>query len=410
MLRGAFVGPVALPKTGVSGLCWQLCGRHVHSALGQPDLQKRSRTSFHTVRCAISANKTSRSVRKPRRRRPSSNRSFSSYMDEVSSNALLEQCEVVKLSNDIRAGMSVESASRKLEIQLKRRPSNIEIAKHLGRTVEDVRDARLRGAAAKNVLVSSNLRLVRSVCRRMKNQQIGSSVDNSNGVVDAIGTGLALDDMIQEGSVGLIRAAEKYDASLGYKFSTYATWWIRAAVMRAITSQSRSIRVPSTIVDDYTRIKREYERQRQAGVLKPSDVTVARELGITSAKLRFVVNVVTRIPASLDLSIGSSESGRKSTLGELVEGDDRVEERMVEEMQQRELDRALKMKLKPTERAAVRLRFGLDDGHSRTLREIARMLGLSKERVRQIIFRSLAKLNKPDMKRILKDYVGSNSS
>lgn len=330
------------------------------------------------------------------------NRSFATYMDEVSSYALLEQREVTMLARDIRAGVEVEDAQRALTATLRRRASLPELGERLGRSPEEVRDAVLRGTAAKNRLVAANLRLVSSVARRI------AGTRGHKAGVDRVGTGssgLALEDMIQEGSVGLIRAAEKYDASRGYQFSTYATWWIRASVMRAITTQSRSIRVPSTVVDEYARIRKEYERQRQSGIFAPSDVDVASELGITPAKLRFVVSVVTRTPASLDLAVGSPDEPSKSTLGELVEGDDRVEERMVETMQRRELDRALQLVLKPIERAAVRLRFGLDDGHPRTLREIGSMLGLSKERVRQLSFRALAKLNTPEMRKTLTEYL-----
>lgn len=353
------------------------------------------------------AQRSSPLPRKPPRRRartPDSNRTFSSYMDEISSTSLLEHREIIKLSTEIRAGVAVEEARRKLMQRLKRRPSIPEIATSLKRTPDQVRDALLRGTAAKNRLVASNLRLVSSVCRKMSNMR-PSSMDNSKGM-GSTSSGLALDDMIQEGSVGLIRAAEKYDASLGYKFSTYATWWIRAAVMRAITSQSRSIRVPSTVVDDYNRIKKEFEIQRQSGVINPSEKSVAQAIGITPAKLRFVVNVVTRTTASLDLAVGAAgePSSTMRSLSEFIEGDDRVEERMVEDMQKRELDRALKLVLMPTERAAVRLRFGLDDGHPRTLREIGRMLGLSKERVRQIAFQALAKLNTPEIRETLRRY------
>ncbi len=313
-------------------------------------------------------------------------------MDEISYTDLLEQREVVSLAGEIRDGMLVENVQRDLTTELQRRPSLPELAEALGRPVDAVRVALLRGTAAKNKLVAANLRLVTSVTRKIKQ----SKTSNAGG--------LALEDMIQEGSVGLIRAAEKFDASRGYKFSTYATWWIRASVFRAITTQSRSIRIPSTVIDEYSRIKKEYIRQSQAGHFEPDEKDVADALGITVAKLRFVIQVVTQPPASLDLAVGDG-TGPRSSLVELVEGDDNVEERMVERMQRMELDRALTKALKPMERAAVRLRFGLDDGIPRTLREIGGMLGLSKERVRQLSFIALTKLNTPEIRKTLTDYL-----
>lgn len=340
--------------------------------------------------------------RRSRSRTPSVNRSFATYMDEMTNSVLLEQREVISLAKDIRAGVEVENAQRVLSAELERRPTLAELGERLECTPTYVRDSLLRGTAAKNRLVAANLRLVTSIARRISFSKTGGAKDGArrNG-----SSSLALEDMIQEGAVGLIRAAEKYDASRGYKFSTYATWWIRAAVMRAITTQSRSIRVPSTVVDEYSRIKKEYERQRNGGVLAPTENDVAGALGITAAKLRFVVSVVTRAPTSLDVTVGAPGEAAKSTLGELVEGDDRVEEQMVETMQRKELDGALKLALKPIERAAVRLRFGLDDGHPRTLREIGLMLGLSKERVRQLVFRALGKLNTPEIRATLQEYL-----
>lgn len=315
---------------------------------------------------------------------------FQAYMDEISREELLCQGEVVALATRIKEGVAVEDAEREMAVELGRRPSVPELAERLACGVADVQKRRMAGTAAKNALVAANLRLVTSVARK-----VGSTKGTSTA-------GIALDDMIQEGSVGLIRAAEKFDATRGYKFSTYATWWIRAFVMRSISTQSRTIKIPSTIVDEYSRIRKEYARLGQAGTFVPSDDDVASALGITSAKLRFVVQAVTRVPTSLDLNVSSGmpDSGSR-TLGEVIEGGDNLEERMVEEMQRRELDAALRTTLKPLERAVVRLRFGLDDGHPRTLREVGEVLGLSKERIRQLIFRALPKLKTAEVKRVL---------
>lgn len=377
--------------------------------------KRRPRSVLHTAAIPISERndpekpeeervKQVTGPRRGRSRGPSAKRTFSAYIDEISSTGLLAQREVIQLSSEIREGIAIEEKQNKLSNKLKRRASLPEIADSLNIPEEEVRDALLRGKAAKNRLVASNLRLVTSVCRRMSSVRKGKNQDNRNQIASAA---LSLDDMIQEGSMGLIRAAEKYDGSRGYKFSTYATWWIRAAVMRAITTQSRSIRVPCTVVDEYQRIKKEFERRRQGGEPTPDEKTVAQELGISVGKMRFVLNSVSRTTASLDLSIGSHDGSTRSTLAELIEGDDRVEERLVEEMQRNELDLALKLALQPRERAIIRLRFGLDDGHPRTLHEIGRILGMSKERVRQVTFKSLAKLNTPEMRRRLNEYLAT---
>lgn len=316
--------------------------------------------------------------------------SFQAYMEEISRGDLLDQGEVITLAREIQQGVHVEQAQRAMEGKLGRRPSIPEIANELGIDVMEVQKRRMTGTAAKNALVAANLRLVTSVAKKVTLPKGGGN------------SGLALDDMVQEGSVGLIRAAEKFDAARGYKFSTYATWWIRAYIMRSISSQSRSIKVPGTIVDEYARIRKEYAALHERGIFKPTDEQVADRVGITAAKLRFVVNVVTQVPTSLDISLSPSGDDTNSrTLGEIIEGDDNIEERMVEDMQRKELDEALQQCLQPLERAVVRLRFGLDDGQPRTLKETGLLLGLSKERIRQIIYRALPKMKTPKIQQIL---------
>lgn len=318
---------------------------------------------------------------------------FRAYMSEISNGDLLGQSEILALAKQIRDGMSVERAQLDMQTQLGRRPSVPELAQRLGIQSADVQQRRMAGTAAKNALVSANLRLVTSVATKLV-----------KGKKRPVMQGLTLEDMVQEGSVGLLRAAEKFDASRGYKFSTYATWWVRAYVLRSITNQGRSIKVPSSVVDEYARIRKMYTELQESSGTKPSEDAVANRLGITPAKLRFVVTVVTQAPASLDVTIDyAGDSSNPRTLGDIITGDDHIEERMVEDMERRELDIAMRKHLRPLERAVIRLRFGLEDGQPRSFREIGELLNLSKERIRQIVFRALPKLKTPEIQRMLVD-------
>jgi RNA polymerase sigma factor (sigma-70 family) len=363
--------------------------------------------SFATVRRQTSpfgadhAERANVEARQARRRRARSARldasplqdPFKAYMEEISRSDLLDYTSVLALASSIKAGAAVETAQRELEDRAGDKPTLGQLAAHLDMTSAEVQRTLYAGTVAKNDLVAANLRLVSSIARKIEMTKTSTA-------------GIALDDMIQEGNVGLIRAAEKYDASRGYRFSTYATWWIRASVLRAITNQSRPIKVPSSIVEDYQRIRKERDRQVAAGMGRSDDKQVAEALGMTPAKVRFVVSVVTGSVSSLDIALGRySSDGSSRTLLEVLPGDDNVEERMVESMQRAELDKVLRFCLKPTERAAIRLRFGLDDGHARTLREVGELLSVSKERVRQLVFTALSKLKTPEVHTALVDYL-----
>lgn len=319
---------------------------------------------------------------------------FQLYMDEISRTEVLDHASVVALAGRIKERAKVEKAQDKLaKMTGDVRPTILQLAKELRMEPEEVQGKLNRGTVAKNDLVAANLRLVTSVAKKIQASKTGTA-------------GLALDDMIQEGTFGLIRAAEKYDATRGYRFSTYATWWVRASVLRAITTQSRSIKVPSSVVEDFGRIQKERKRQVAAGAIVADDQAVADALGITLAKVRFVTGSVSRRVSSLDVTLGPAGSDLAAkSLVEVIAGEDDVEERMVEAMQRRELDAVLRRQLKPMERAAVRLRFGLEDGHPRTLVEVGKLLSISKERVRQHVFSALSKLNTPEVKEFLTDYL-----
>ncbi|GAB0491689.1 hypothetical protein MMPV_002944 [Pyropia vietnamensis] len=337
---------------------------------------------------------------------------LSVYLSEIRSHELLGRSEEVRLATEVADLAAIERIKASLVAQRGRTPTAPEWAAAAGMTVGELQGTLQRGVRAKNALVSANMRLVASIVRKMINSRGGRGARNTT---TAATSSLSEEDMIQEGCLGLIRAAELYDPNRGFHFSTYATWWVRAVVQRALAVKGRMIHVPNGLLTLATKIRKTHSELAAAS--PTGDVTddeVAAAVGITPAKLKFVNQVSGRFPSSLDATVGGtgsngSASGDDSSvrLAEILEGDDNVEAKMVEAMQREELDRILRETLRPQERAVVRLRFGLDDGQARTLTEIGALLAVSKERVRRIVLTSLSKLKTPGVKEVLQNCIGS---
>jgi len=253
--------------------------------------------------------------------------------------------------------------------------------------VEEVSLARRieRGdAAARQKLIESNLRLVVSIARRH------------------VGRGMPLLDLIQEGNLGLMRAVEKFDYRRGFKFSTYATWWIRQAITRAMADQSRTIRVPVHMVEHIQTFVRVQRLLVQEIGREPTPEEIATEMGVTLAKVREIQRI-SQEPASLHQAVGDEGD---SQLGDFVE--DTQSAAPAEEVAgivQREEVVAVLGLLSYRERHVLRLRFGLDDGRPRTLEEVGQVFGVTRERIRQIESRTLAKLKAIREAQCLQDYL-----
>ncbi|QIP86611.1 RNA polymerase sigma factor [Streptomyces sp. Tu 2975] len=283
---------------------------------------------------------------------------FRQYLREIGRIPLLTAAEEVELARRVEAGLFAEE-------KLANTPDpDSQLAVDLDRLV-------VMGRMAKRRLIEANLRLVVSVAKRY------------------VGRGLTMLDLVQEGNLGLIRAVEKFDYARGYKFSTYATWWIRQAMSRALADQARTIRVPVHVVELINRVVRVQRRMLQERGYEPTPEEVATHLELTSERVSEVLRLAQE-PVSLHAPVGEEDD---VALGDLIEDGDAASpvESAAFLLLREHLDAVLST-LGERERKVVQLRYGLDDGRPRTLEEIGRLFGVTRERIRQIESKTLNKL------------------
>ena len=305
------------------------------------------------------------------------------YLQEIGRIRLLRPDEEIELARKIADLLQLEELAAQFEADHGHHPDNKEWAALVDMPLIKFRRRLMLGRRAKEKMVQSNLRLVVSIAKKYMNR------------------GLSFQDLIQEGSLGLIRAAEKFDHEKGYKFSTYATWWIRQAITRAIADQSRTIRLPVHLYETISRIKKTTKTLSQEFGRKPTEEEIAESMEMTIEKLRFIAKSA-QLPISLETPIGKEEDSR---LGDFIEADiENPEQDVAKNLLREDLEGVLAT-LSPRERDVLRLRYGLDDGRMKTLEEIGQIFDVTRERIRQIEAKALRKLRHPNRNGVLKEYI-----
>ncbi|HJF66386.1 RNA polymerase sigma factor RpoD [Slackia equolifaciens] len=297
------------------------------------------------------------------------------YLKEIGKVPLLNAAQEIDLAMKIEAGVAAAAELEKAEDE------GIELDRRERRRLTRVEQV---GLDAKQQLIEANLRLVVSIAKRY------------------VGRGMLFLDLIQEGNLGLIRAVEKFDYTKGFKFSTYATWWIRQAITRAIADQARTIRIPVHMVETINKLVRIQRQLLQELGRDPSPEEIGEKMGLTAERVR-EIQKISQEPVSLETPIGEEED---SQLGDFIEDDAAIvpPDAASFSMMQEQLSKVLEG-LAERERKVIMLRFGLEDGHPHTLEEVGRQFGVTRERIRQIESKTLAKLRHPNRSARLKDYL-----
>jgi RNA polymerase sigma factor (RpoD-like family) len=308
------------------------------------------------------------------------------FFKEMARYPLLKPEEELELAYCIKFMVQAEEIRQQLQARLQRKPTRAELAEAMGLDNERQLENRLyRGRAAKRKMIRSNLRLVVSIAKRYLNR------------------GVPFLDLIQEGAIGLNRATEKFDPNKGYKFSTYAYWWIRQAITRTIANDARTIRLPIHIVEKLNKLKKAQRNLKQKLQRNPSEEELARELEISLVQLHQLLEL-RRQSLSLNHRVGKAED---TELVDLLEDSELQlpEERMSEAMMRQEISNVLDDVLTEREKDVISLRYGLATSQPYTLEEVGGIFNLSRERVRQIQSKAMRKLRRPQVARRLRGWL-----
>ena len=300
------------------------------------------------------------------------------YLKEIGKIQLLTYDEETKLASVIVDGNIAQEQLNSIEEEGYDIPDS---------DLEKLRELVRKGEVAKNKLVEANLRLVVSIAKKY------------------VGRGLQFLDLIQEGNMGLMKAVEKFDSDRGFKFSTYATWWIRQAITRAVADQARTIRIPVHMVETINKLVRVQRQLVQELSREPSPEEVADRMGIPVEKVQQIQKIAQE-PISLEAPVGEEED---SSLGDFISDPTALDpyEYTAQEMLKKELNEVLQG-LTDREEKVLRMRFGLLDGRQRTLEEVGREFGVTRERIRQIEAKALRKLKHPSRSRKLRDFMNKH--